>query len=75
MALQGVNYCLHLIGFTANNNRQRIRVDGLSTFDDFCNINEYNIGKMAESFAKCTIAEGKIVFGYDRTKKLKGLMH
>ncbi len=74
-ALNGVNYCLNLMGFITHNNRHRIRDDGLSTYEDFCNVTDRDISEMSEAFAKRTNAEGKIVFGHGRTKKLKGFMH
>ncbi len=74
-ALNGIDYCLNMIGFTAATNRQRIRGDRLATFEDFRNVTEADVGDMAEAFSKHTNAEGKITFGHGRTKKLKGLMH
>ncbi len=75
MALDGVEYCLDIIGFNDAEERNRIMDDGLGEFSDFRTVTEADIGNMAEAFAKRMNANGKIIFGHGRTKGLKGLMH
>ena len=49
---------------------------GLGDFEDFRYLVDKDIRDMADEFAgKRTVANGKIVFGLGRTKKLTGLMH
>ena len=48
---------------------------GINHFDDFRYLSEKDISDMASEFSKCTLAQGRIVFGLGRIKKLTGVMH
>jgi hypothetical protein len=48
---------------------------GLAQFEDFRYLVERDIRDMADDFGKLTQANGRIVFGLGRTKKLVGVMH
>ena len=48
---------------------------GLSQFEDFRYLVEKDIRGMVNEFGKRSIAQGRIVFGLGRTKKLAGVMH
>ena len=74
-AVNPIGHCLSIIGFNTAQSRQRIMEDAFTTFEDFRLLNERDISKLAEAFGKCTQADGRIIFGLSRTKKLKGLMH
>ena len=51
-------------------------VDGLFQFEDFRYLVEKDIRNMVlDEFGKHLIAQGRIVFGLGRTKKLTGVMH
>ncbi len=74
-ALDGLNYCFNVIGFTTQQQRQRLQDDGIVTYEDFHHVTENDMGDMAEAFSKKTNAEGKIIFRHSQTKRLKRLMH
>ena len=70
-----VDFVLQTIGFANDNERASIRAAGLEQFEDFRYLTEKDIRDMAEEFGKRTMANGRIVFGLGRTKKLIGAMH
>lgn len=71
----GIDFILHAIGFLDAANRNSIMVAGLADYSDFREINEKDIRDMAEDFGKRTVANGRIIFGLGRIKKLIGVMH
>ena len=74
--LEGLDYVLHVIGFTNPADRANVLNSGIMEFEDFRYLTERDIRDMAEEFGKCTAASGtKLVFGLARTKKLVGVMH
>jgi uncharacterized membrane protein YgcG len=70
-----VDSILQTIGFADNEERVAIMTAGIAQFDDFRYLNEKDIRDMAEEFGKRTAANGRIVFGLGRIKKLIGAMH
>ena len=70
-----VDFVLQTIGFANDDERVSIRAAGLEQFEDFRYLTEKDIRDMAEEFGKRTMANGRIVFGLGRTKKLIGAMH
>ena len=64
-----------MIGFDGAVDRANIMEAGLGDFKDFRFLVEKDIRKMADEFGKRTAANGRIVFGLERTKKLTGVMH
>ncbi|KAI2492735.1 hypothetical protein MHU86_21810 [Fragilaria crotonensis] len=70
-----VDSVLQMIGFIDDGERNGIMIAGLAQFDDFRYLNEKDIRDMADEFGKRTAANGRIVFGLGRTKKLVGAMH
>ena len=75
VALVGMNHILNVIGFDNINDRDSIMEAGLAQFEDFCYLIEKDIRDMADKFGKRTQANGRIVFGLGRTKKLIGVTH
>ena len=75
VALVGMNHVLNVIGFDDVNDRDNIMEAGLAQFEDFRYLVEKDIRDMADEFGKRTQANGRIVFGLGRTKKLIGVMH
>jgi hypothetical protein len=73
--LVGMNFVLQTIGFDAAVERASIMEAGLGQFDDFRYLVDKDIREMASEFGKRTQAQGRIVFGLGRTKKLTGVMH
>ena len=71
----GVAFVLQAIGFTAEGERANLMEAGLAQFEDFRYLAEKDISAMASEFSKRTVAQGRIVFGLGRTKKLTGVMH
>ena len=69
----GVAHVLLAIGFEVAVERTNIMVAGISEFEDFRYLVEKDIRDMADEFGKCSVANGKIVFGLGRTKKLTGV--
>jgi hypothetical protein len=74
-ALVGMNHVLNVIGFAGADDRNNIMDGGLAQFEDFRYLVERDIRDMADDFGKRTQANGRIVFGLGRTKKLVGVMH
>jgi hypothetical protein len=74
-ALVGMNHVLIVIGFEGANERDNIMDAGLAQFEDFRYLVEKVIRDMADEFGKLAQANGRIVFGLGRTKKLVGVMH
>ena len=74
-ALVGMNHVLNVIGFEGADDRNNIMDGGLAQFEDFRYLVERDIRDMADDFGKRTQANGRIVFGLGRTKKLVGVMH
>jgi hypothetical protein len=75
VALVGMNHVLNVIGFDDVNDRDNIMEAGLAQFEDFRYLVEKDIRDMADEVGKRTQANGRIVFGLGRTKKLIGVMH
>jgi hypothetical protein len=73
-AIVGMHFVLDAIGFDEDE-CGGIMEAGLSQFEDFCYLVEKDIRDMADEFGKRSIAQGRIVFGLGRTKKLTGVMH
>ena len=71
----GVAFVLQAIGFTAEGERANLMEAGLAQFEDFRYLAEKDISAMASEFSKRTVAQGCLVFGLGRTKKLTGVMH
>ena len=73
--LVGMESILQIIGFIEEEERASIIQAGLAEFEDFRYLVEKDIRDMADEFGKRTVANGRIVFGLGRTKKLTGVMH
>ena len=73
--LVGMESILQTIGFIKDEERASIIQAGLAEFEDFRYLVEKDIREMADEFGKCTVANGRIVFGLGRTEKLAGVMH
>ena len=73
--LVGVNFVFQTIGFDIVAERAAIMEAGINHFDDFRYLAEKDISDMASEFSKRTQAQGRIVFGLGRIKKLTGVMH
>ena len=74
-AINGVDYVLQVIGFAEEEERASIMEAGLTDFEDFRYLVEKDIRDMADEFGKRTQANGRIVFGLGRVKKLIGVTH
>ena len=75
LELVGVDFVLDVIGFNLAVERAGIMNAGLNSFEDFRYLTEKDIRDMADDFSKRTAANGRIVFGLGRTKKLVGVLH
>jgi hypothetical protein len=73
--LAGVDFVLQTIGFDVAAERAAIMEAGINMFDDFRYLTVKDISNMAAEFSKRTQAQGRIVFGLGRIKKLTGVMH
>jgi hypothetical protein len=74
MDINGVAFMLNVVGFNEDD-ATGIMEAGVQEFEDFRYLTEKDIRDMAEEFGKRTTANGRIVFGIGRTKKLTGAMH
>ena len=52
MALNGVEYCLNIIGFNDAKERNRIMDNGFCEFANFKTVTEADISDMAKTFGK-----------------------
>ena len=73
--LVGMDSILNEIGFANEEERLAIMEAGIGNFEDFRYLVEKDIRDMADEFGKRTVANGRVVFGLGRTKKLTGVMH
>jgi hypothetical protein len=73
--LVGMDSILNDIGFANEDERLTIMEASLSNFKDFRYLVKKDIREMADKFGKRTAANGRVVFGLGRTKKLTGVMH
>ena len=62
------------IGFTVQAQRTALLGD-LANFTEFSELNKKDISDLAESYGKRTVADGKFIFGLQRTKRLKAMIH
>ncbi|KAI2500072.1 hypothetical protein MHU86_14399 [Fragilaria crotonensis] len=74
VAIEGIPFVLQTIGFNADE-INGVMEAGLAEFEDFRYLVEKDIRDMADEFGKRSVAQGRIVFGLGRTKKLTGVMH
>jgi hypothetical protein len=63
------------IGFDQEVTRERLRAEGFDTFDDLNGMKEKDIRDLVDSFTRCTVADGRTIFGLKRTRHLIGLIH
>jgi hypothetical protein len=69
-----MDQALEWIGFT--NDIQRIAIsENVADFADMADLKGKDISDLAESFAKRSVADGRIHFGLARTKRFKGMIH
>ena len=74
--LVGMDSILNKIGFANEEERLAIMEAGIGNFEDFRYLLvEKDIRDMTDKFGKRTVANGRVVFGLERTKKLTGVMH
>lgn len=66
---------LQWVGFDNVGTRDRLRSEGLSTFDDLKTMKEKDIRDLAESYGRRTAADGRFIFGLRRIRYLIGLVH
>ena len=66
---------LQWIGFENEATRERLRNEGISTFDDLKTMKEKDIRDLAESYGRRTAADGRFIFGLRRIRYLIGLIH
>ena len=66
---------LNWIGFDQEATRERIRAEGLASFDDLKPMKEKDIRDLAESYGRRTVADGRVIFGLRRIRYLIGLVH
>jgi hypothetical protein len=74
IALFTVAEALNTVGFN-NVESAALNAEALPTFDSFKGITEADIKTIEVDYGKRAIANGRIIFGFNRTKLLTGLMH
>lgn len=70
-----MDIALQWIGFDNVATRNRLRDEGLSTFNDLRSMKEKDIRDLAESYGRRTAGDGRFIFGIRRTRYLLGLIH
>ena len=63
------------IGFNDPAARTRISEDSFELYDNIVDLTEKDIQNLSHSFASRTAANGRIIFGLRKTKRLKNLIH
>jgi hypothetical protein len=72
---EAMDTVLQWIGFENDATRDRLRTEGISTFDDLKTMKEKDIRDLAESYGRHTAADGRFIFGLRRIRYLIGLIH
>ena len=78
---QGINandsliQILHWIGFRTAAQQAAIVADCFDSFDSLQMLSEKDVHQMSTDFSGRTVANGKIIFGTNRTKFLKAVAH
>jgi hypothetical protein len=70
-----MNLALLQIGFANFGVRQRLRDEGLASFNDLKSLTEKDIRDVAETFGRRTVNDGRFIFGIRRIRLLIGLVH
>ena len=65
---------LMLIGFNRVSSREALQIY-MEQFDDMLELNEKDILDLKHSYSKLTVADGIILFGLQKTKCLKSMIH
>ena len=63
------------IGFNQQATRERLREEGLGSFNEIMPMKEKDIRDLAESHGRRTVADGRVIFGLRRIRYLIGLVH
>ena len=66
---------LYWIEFRTENQRNLLITDSFTSFNDLQNLDDKEIEKMRGDFATRSTTAGKIIFGTNRTKRIKALIH
>lgn len=66
---------IHWIGFRTANQRTSLTEDSFTSFEDLRSLNDREVEKMRTDFASRTAAQGRIIFGTNKTKNIKALVH
>jgi hypothetical protein len=74
VALFTVADALTTVGFN-NEESASLNAEAFPTFDSFKGITEADIKTIETDYGKRAVANGRIIFGFHRTKLLTGLMH
>ena len=70
-----IRQILTWIGFTIQAERNAIVDDAMASYDDLLCLNTKDVTALSADFARRTLANGKIVFGSRRTKKLQSVLY
>ena len=62
------------IGFTNDANRAALRID-IAEFEDMLELSEKDISDLEYSYSKRTVGDGRFIFGLQRTKRVKAMIH
>ena len=73
-ALLPMDQVIHWIGFTQDAQRQPIVAELGDELLDICNMTAKEMSDLADSYTKRTVADGRIHFGLQRTRRLKSLI-
>ena len=68
-----INQILHWIGYRIEDQRESIVLDGVDSWDSIKMLTNSDIDAMSKTFANRTAANGKMIFGTNRTKFLKAI--
>jgi hypothetical protein len=66
---------LECVGFENVATRDRLRAEGIHSFDVLKPMKEKDIRDLAESYGRRTAADGCFIFGLQRVRYLIGLIH
>ena len=70
-----IRQILTWIGFTIKAEKNTIVDDAMASYDDLLCLNTKDVTALSADFSQRSVANGKIVFGSCRTKKLQSVLY
>ena len=72
--INDMDQTLMWIGFNTIASREALQID-IEQLDDILELTEKDVSDLEYSYSKRTVADGRLIFGLQRTKRLKSMIH